>query len=242
MAKNFCKFVQTMRNNLLLFIILFVSPSSLLIGQAKDIYMLFTPTFNRTPIILEEEYYTINETDSIRFNGCKFYISDVQLLHNDKIQFKEKNSFHLINANDVASMSVKLIIPKDISFNQIKFNIGIDSLTNVSGAMGGDLDPTKGMYWTWQSGYINIKLEGQSNLCKTRNNEFEFHLGGYSPYPTCKSVVLNVTQKDNIQIEVDISKFINSINLSEQHHLMTPGKEAALLSEKFIQVFSIVQP
>lgn len=231
-----------MFNKLFLFVFSFIWPSTLLLCQLKDIKIAFTTTFNNAPFILEDKYYTINETDSIRFNSCKFYISDVQLLQNDKIQFKEKNSFHLINIGDAASISMKLSTPKDISFNQIKFNIGVDSLTNVSGAMGGDLDPTKGMYWTWQSGYINVKLEGQSNLCNTRNNEFEFHLGGYASYPTCKSVVLNTTQKENIQISVDIAKFINSINLSVQHHLMTPGKESAVLSEKFIQVFSIVQP
>ncbi len=154
----------------------------------------------------------------------------------------EEQSFHLVDAAEEASMGLMLKAPKDISFNQIKLNIGIDSSTNVSGAMGGDLDPTKGMYWTWQSGYINVKLEGQSNLCNTRNHEFEFHLGGYFPYPTCKSVVLDVIQNETIKIEVDISKFINTINLAEQHHLMTPGKEAAVLSEKFIKAFSIVQP
>jgi hypothetical protein len=41
-------------------------------------------------------------------------------------------------------------LPTYLKYDQIQFQLGIDSLTNVSGAMGGDLDPTKGMYWTWQ--------------------------------------------------------------------------------------------
>ena len=70
--------------------------------------------------------------------------------------------------------SLALQIPSNIPFSKLKFQLGIDSLTNVSGAMGGDLDPTKGMYWTWQSGYINMKIEGKSNSCKTRKNQFQF--------------------------------------------------------------------
>ena len=77
--------------------------------------------------------------------------------------------------------------------DKIKFNLGIDSLTNVSGVMGGDLDPTKGMYWTWQSGYINFKMEGSSAVCPTRNHEFQFHIGGYQdPFYAMQTLELEV--------------------------------------------------
>ncbi len=232
-----------MKVSCLIFVCFFANAFDVLKAQTVNNYRLFFhPTFNGRALHLEDSFYKISSTDSIRFNQCRFYISGIQLFNNKRLVYKEEQSFHLVDAAEDASMRLMLTAPKDISFNQIKFNIGIDSTTNVSGAMGGDLDPTKGMYWTWQSGYINVKLEGQSNLCKTRNNEFEFHLGGYAPYPTCQSIVLDVKQKENILIEVDISKFISSINLAEQHHLMTPGKEAAVLSEKFIKAFSIVQP
>jgi len=48
----------------------------------------------------------------------------------------------------------------------------VDSLANVSGAMSNDLDATKGMYWSWQSGFINLKIEGKSASCKTRKINF----------------------------------------------------------------------
>ena len=60
---------------------------------------------------------------------------------------------------------------------RIYFQIGIDSLTNVSGDLDGDLDPALGMYWAWNSGYINMKLEGKSSSCKSVKKEFQFHIG-----------------------------------------------------------------
>ena len=116
----------------------------------------------------------------------------------------------------------------------------IDSVTNVSGALGGDLDPTKGMYWTWQSGYINFKLEGKSNLCPTRKNEFHFHLGGYlHPYNALKTVKLKVQQSTDIAVVFDVKKLFSAIDLKSTNQIMTPMKEAVLISEKVAQAFSI---
>ena len=55
---------------------------------------------------------------------------------------------------------------------------GVDSLLQRSGVMDGDLDPVHGMYWTWQSGYIQFKLEG---LLRDSAGErkLELHLGGF---------------------------------------------------------------
>ena len=60
--------------------------------------------------------------------------------------------------------------------------------------MGGDLDPTKGMYWAWQSGYINFKMEGSCSQCLATKNNFEFHLGGYQqPFYAMQTIELNTT-------------------------------------------------
>ena len=118
--------------------------------------------------------------------------------------------------------------------------MGIDSTTNVSGAMGGDLDPTKGMYWTWLSGYINFKLEGTSNICKTRHNEFQFHLGGYQhPFNSLQTVFIEISSKSTIEINIDLLKIFQQINLAQQHHIMSPEQDAMDFSEKVINSLSI---
>jgi hypothetical protein len=128
-------------------------------------------------------------------------------------------------------------IPQGLRFNSIKFNLGIDSVTNVSGAMGGDLDPTRGMYWTWQSGYINFKLAGASNLCSTRKNQFQFHLGGYlSPYAALQTVTLNASGSA-ITVYFDVEKLLEGINLARQNEIMSPGEESIVISKLAAQAF-----
>ena len=184
--------------------------------------------------------FSLDNNDSITFEMLKFYLSNIVLYHNEIAVWEEKNSFHLVNYENSSSLKIVCDIPVDLNYNQLKFDIGIDSITNVSGAMGGDLDPTKGMYWTWQSGYVNFKLEGTSNICDSYKNEFQYHVGGYqAPYATLQSVVLPVKKGSQINIEIAIKEFINSIHLKDESHIMSLGAKAVELSELLITMFKI---
>lgn len=66
--------------------------------------------------------------------------------------------------------------------------IGVDSLKSAGGAgeRTGVLDPTSygddGMWWSWNSGYIFMKLEGTSTAIPTAikpDQKFAIHVGGY---------------------------------------------------------------
>ena len=106
--------------------------------------------------------------------------------------------------------------------------------------MGGDLDPTKGMYWTWQNGYINFKIEGKSNLSIAKNKEFVFHLGGYqNSFSTLQTIQLPVQYLSISPINIAIDKWINEIDLNKQNHIMSPSKEAVLLANKLSTIFSV---
>jgi hypothetical protein len=213
-----------------------------LFAQTETIIISFIPVYKNAPLQLEDKWYYMNDGDSARINGFRFYVSSVQLLKEGRHVFEEPNSFHLVDAADKNSQSVVLKKGEGVEYDQLVFNVGVDSINNVSGAIGGDLDPTKGMYWTWQSGYINVKLEGNSNLSKTRNNAFTFHLGGYQPpFATCKKVVLNATQNQQVNIQVDLSSLINKTILQQHSHIMRPGKEATSLSEEFLKAFTVFQ-
>lgn len=213
-------------------------------SQSESVIAInFIPKFENSFLILNDSIYSKKNGDSIQFESLKFYISNIELLDNDKVIYQEKNSYHLVDVSQSRSMNLSLKTRSKIKFTIIKFNLGIDSVLNVSGAMGGDLDPTKGMYWAWQSGYINFKLEGKSKKCNTRNHEFHFHLGGYaSPYSNLQTISLNVIDLEKINITLDLEKMMHEIDLSKQNKIMSPGFEAVLLSKKARQIFSIAQP
>jgi hypothetical protein len=180
-----------------------------------------------------------NERDTLQINQLKFYISNIQFLKDDELVFTALNSYHLIDFSLPASTSLSIKTFRSISYNSIRFYLGIDSLTNVSGALGGELDPTHGMYWTWQSGYINFKMEGQVNRKDEPSKEFQFHLGGYQqPFNALQKVELNVSDED-IKIALNLNPFLKLIDLSRDHHIMSPSKKAVELSESLAKNFKV---
>ena len=132
----------------------------------------FLPKFERENLTLNKVYYFKNDT--LNISNFKCYISNLTYYKNDSIVHSSIKKAHLIDATD--SRSFIIMENEFFKFDKIRFNIGVDSLTNVSGIFEGDLDPANGMYWTWQSGYINFKLEGTSSLCPARKNKFYWEM------------------------------------------------------------------
>ncbi|MFM1875276.1 MAG: hypothetical protein RL266_1013 [Bacteroidota bacterium] len=167
----------------------------------------------------------------------RFYISRVQLLNEEEVVWQESDSYHLIDVADSASLEFRL--PSGFKANGLSFLLGTDSLANVSGALGGDLDPSKGMYWAWNSGYINFKLEGTSPVCTSRNNQFQFHLGGYAyPNATVQELMFPISGS-SITVLVDVAQLLATIDLKVSSVIMSPGAEAVALSEQAATIFRV---
>ncbi len=200
----------------------------------------FDVSYHDEALQLNNEKYYIKDGGSIKFEAVKFYISSVQLLKNNLVQYKEQNSYHLIDLADTDSQTFDLYLPTTCDYNTIKFKLGIDSLTNVSGAFGGDLDPTNAMYWTWQSGYINAKIEGRYS---NKNNEiisFKYHLGGYQyPFNAMQQIVLTMLPAAGIHVSLDLSAIMEQIDLNKTHTIMSPQKEAVAFSSNLANSFKI---
>ncbi|MES2560205.1 MAG: MbnP family protein [Bacteroidota bacterium] len=198
----------------------------------------FRVCYGNTQTLVVDSFYKLHQSDSIQIEELKFYVSGIRLWNGTKQVWKEDQSFHLVDITQPSSMQVSLAVPANLAFNYITFTLGIDSVTNVSGALGGDLDPTKGMYWTWQSGYINMKLEGTSNLCTTRNHTFQYHFGGYQyPYHVWQEVKLQVNKEQPLHVVFDVKKLMEQLDLVKQPEMMSPCRDAVLLSQQMVQFF-----
>jgi len=223
-------------SRLLLLLLIFSACCDLVNAQQN---IVFKPIFEKQELILEKEY-PLHSGAKVQFEKLRFYISNLRLLYKGKAVFTEANSFHLIDVVDTLTMQLRLNTPRNIVFNLVSFNLGIDSITNVSGALGGDLDPTKGMYWTWQSGYISFMLEGTSPICPTRNHQFQFHLGGYNGANNAlQTVILDVQQSQTISIEFDVVRWLSKIDLSTDNHIMSPSATAVSLAKHAADCFII---
>jgi hypothetical protein len=190
--------------------------------------LTFTPTFQRNIIQLDRDYYRYEDT--IRFSSLKFYISNIKLHKGKSKTYCFPKQFHLIDLSSPASLRILSQKVKKSNWDSVSFTLGIDSITNSAGALGGDLDPTNGMYWTWQSGYINTKIEGFSSQCPTRKNKFQFHLGGFTfPHQTAQKATLPYAEDG--EYELNFSKLFSTINLESNHTIMSPGKKAVDMTE-----------
>jgi hypothetical protein len=204
-------------------------------GQAQTT-VTFIPKWNGQSLKLNTSYFDSTITDSLSFTGLRFYVSNVQFYQNNRIVYTAPTLAYLIDLEGKTQMQFPSLTS---TYNTLKFTIGIDSNTNFAGALGNDLDPSLGMYWAWQSGYINLKIEGWSNACETRNHVFQFHVGGYlPPYQTWQEVTLQNISSKSINIGFDLAPFMAKSGLAVAPEVMSPNAKAVYLAQLFKTIFT----
>jgi hypothetical protein len=116
--------------------------------------------------------------DDFKVTTFKYYISNVSLIAKDGSKVAIPDSYFLVNAADSTTLNQQINNIPEGKYTGITFTIGVDSLRNFAGAQTGVLDPAKGMFWSWNSGYIFVKLEGESPKSTAKKNRLTFHIGG----------------------------------------------------------------
>ena len=185
--------------------------------------------------------FVFNQKDSMVIHSLRYYISDIKLFQNN-LEVYSENAYHLIDLSDASSLNIELKLTKGIQYDEISFNLGLDSATNTAGALGGALDPSKGMYWSWQSGYINLKLEGKCNVCPQFGHQFQYHLGGYLyPNLAIQNIRLKVNRKlgSELNIAFDLEQWLLQLPFSVQQHIMSPSKNAVQISNAAAKAFKV---
>lgn len=182
----------------------------------------------------------------------KYYITDIKLLNTkDNSETEIENSYFLVYDDDELSKTISLLVPEG-NYTAISFLLGVDSLHNVSGAQTGALDPMNGMFWTWNTGYVSMKLEGKSPLSTLPGNLIEYHLGGYKgPDKVNRRISLafpqgnmNISDKKALVVNVkaDINSFFSSINklpIKANPACTSTGNLARQYAENYATLFSI---
>jgi hypothetical protein len=117
-----------------------------------------------------------------------YFISNVALKKADGTVVKFPDQYFLIRQSDPTTWEPELQDVPAADYKEISFVIGVDSTRSVSdiSARTGVLDPTSygddAMYWSWNSGYIFVKMEGTSPVVALNSagkRAFQLHVGGY---------------------------------------------------------------
>lgn len=248
--------------SLLIFIIASVSScqkdvKSNVEGQQTNLTIRFKPVvkFDSVNMYFDTTTYTNPWNESFVVNNFKFYIRAIRLTNTNTGKAFEvaADKYFLVDFRDSLSSLVKVgILPS--TYNRLSFILGVDSLHNVSGAQTDALDPAKGMFWTWTTGYIFAKLEGTSPSSGAAGKRFMYHIGGFKTgedvnkdiqllFPFGTGVSMADGKNTEITVTADVFDWFNSphdIRISKLPTIMTPGVEARQVADNYSKMFTIM--
>jgi hypothetical protein len=153
------------------------------------------------PLSLAGEIYYNSFGEPFSVQQVKYYISGIRV--GDERGDRGRNGFgeesevilkeaHLVDEGDSSSLVLHLSTTLE-KIRTISFVVGVDSLANTGGVQGGDLDPMLGMFWTWNTGYVYARLEGESDSAHAPAHRFTWDIGGYKdPSNALRTVTLEV--------------------------------------------------
>lgn len=209
----------------------FVSVFLLMVFHSANIYsfgILRAQKNNANSIQFVFSAFT-DKRDSIQLDVLRFYVSSVQIYSRGKMIAADSSEFYLVDIKDSSKSSFTLRSKMSESFDEVRFCIGIDSTTSTSGAIEGDLNPSHQMYWTWQSGYIFVKLEGY-----VKKKQFQCHLGGYAfPNRAIQEIQFKIDPDRELRFTFDAHHFFTHIPSGIPSVVMRPGEEAKILMQHF---------
>jgi len=215
---------------------LFLTSWNFISAQDDSIGVNFIFEVEGIPLELGKPVVLKDRSDTLQIDALRFYFSDIRWEKETDLSANPKDRYHLVDATDPTSQLLRTHAPAENS--SLHFGFGVDSLTNDTGVHGGDLDPTKGMYWAWQTGYVNFKIEGSSRACKN----FGYHLGGFLDGLDAStevslsfdfSKVERVNDGTQVQLVFEIADFLKEAEAISGCHLMRPSVEAVSLAQVF---------
>jgi hypothetical protein len=121
----------------------------------------------------------------------QYYVSNIKLKDEKGKEYivPQDESYFLVKEQDADSQEVKINNVPAGNYVEMTFTLGVDSLRNTAdiSKRTGVLDigvegMGKGMYWSWNSGYIFFKMEGTSPTINSSDRRFRYHIGGFGGY------------------------------------------------------------
>lgn len=166
----------------------------------------------------------VGETYSItKFN---YYISNIVLKNENGTDYTvpQDESYFLIEEENEATHVAELENVPAGNYTGITFTIGVDSLKCAAPVeeRTGVLDPAAGgadMYWSWNSGYIFLKMEGTSSA--SAMGDFMYHIGGFGGY---SSATINNIKNISLTIPGDATATVRK-DVTPEMHLFVDAKK-----------------
>lgn len=217
------------------------------------------------PLILNEVKYQTEFSERFSVSLLQYYISNIRLHSTDGSVYSlpQERSYFLVKEQEDDSKRILLSDIPEGNYTAITFLIGVDSIRNTmpvarrTGCLDVGADG-KDMYWAWNSGYIFVKMEGESPQIKLdslrKTQKFMYHIGLFggmksrtinnikqTTLPFGKKVKISKKTFSEIQIASEIGIIFNGknkISLADKPTVMA-NPFSATVAENYQEMFSI---
>lgn len=221
--------------------------------------------YGNEELVLDSSIYANQFEQSFSVKKFNYFISNIVLVNQDNQEYvvPQDESYFLIKEVDKASHQFNINnIPTGV-YKKMKFIIGVDSLRNTMSISErkGVLDVggyAADMYWTWNQGYIFLKLELHQSKPEgdtTSRIPYVYHIGGYGGMNTptvnnIREVELSLTTDivgtqnnlSKLYLKADAEKVIRGnyeVNLEQYSTVMlTPFSKN--IADNYKNMFSVL--
>lgn len=188
-----------------------------------ELTLNFKGLFDKSALKMFNANYPYESDMDLRFQLFQFYISDVSLLKttnpsgdSTKLIDVELVSFKNIQSDDAAQKGISFTI-KNIppgTYKGIKIGLGVSADLNAFGpSKYAPPHPLDDNYWSWATGYVFTKIEGNADLDKSGKfaTKLTFHVG-LNDFYRQKVLWENIEIKDKsntpLSLDVDLHRIL----------------------------------
>ena len=203
-------------------------------------------------LVLDDSVYYNSLNQPFTITKFNYYIGQIHLVKTDgkKVVI---NTYFLISEDEEKASSKNIELEKIPSgeYSSIEFILGVDSVHNCSGAQSGALDPINAMFWTWNTGYIFMKLEGKSTSSSAVGNNLEYHIGGYKEPSNCirnitlkfdKLLIIEKNTLTEINIKADVLEILKTPTKIDFSTIPTVNTllNATIIADNYADIFQLI--
>lgn len=241
------------------------SGSDIQAGDTGSLILEFDNVVGSNDLQLNTGNYTNGSGESFTISTLDYYISNIILSKSDGTGYvvPKDESYFLIKEEDEDSHEIELENVPAGDYTSFTFVVGVDSLKNTAPVeeRTGVLDPSgaaNGMYWSSNSGYIFLKMEGTSPVSTAADQKVSYHVGGFGGYssPTLnniKTVTITAPFESNakvrkgkptppeVHIFVDAGKILDGTSHVSiaQYPMVDSSDISASIANNYAAMFSI---
>ncbi len=152
--------------------------SGIVIPKTGSITIDLAHYFDGSALEFASKFYVNAAGDTFSIKDLRYYFTNVTLTspNGDKTNLR---NYHLIDAKQASTKTFTLPNVPAGNYTGMTVLLGVDPERNHSGLQEGALDPSWSMFWTWSTGYIFYRINGNLIGGKT----YSYDIGGDNNLP-----------------------------------------------------------